>query len=78
MSKLGGPAVCLAIPGKILEISSGNQRAAPVDVAGVRRRSIWHWSKTMHPALMVSSEGSCAAYYNHEHRKTAATVGAGG
>jgi len=30
--------VCLAIPGKILEISSGNQRAAPVDVAGVRRR----------------------------------------
>ena len=51
LSKLGGPAVCLAIPGKILEISSGNQRAAPVDVAGVRRRSIWHWSKTMHPAL---------------------------
>ncbi len=27
-----------------------------------------------HPigALMVSSEGSCAAYYNYEHRKTAA------
>src|SRR4029078_11486704 len=22
-------------------------------------------------ALMVSSEGSCAAYYNYEHRKTA-------
>ena len=29
-------------------------------------------------ALMVSSEGSCAAYYNHEHRKTAATVDAAG
>ena len=29
-----------------------------------------------HPigALMVSSEGSCAAYYNYEHRKAAATV----
>jgi len=29
-----------------------------------------------HPigALMVSSEGSCAAYYNYEHRKTAAMV----
>ncbi len=28
-----------------------------------------------HPvgALMVSSEGSCAAYYNYEHRKTAAS-----
>ena len=28
-----------------------------------------------HPigALMVSSEGSCAAYYNYEHRKAAAT-----
>ena len=29
-----------------------------------------------HPigALMVSSEGSCAAYYNYEHRKTAAML----
>jgi hydrogenase expression/formation protein HypD len=29
-----------------------------------------------HPvgALMVSSEGSCAAYYNYEHRKTAAAL----
>jgi len=29
-----------------------------------------------HPvgALMVSSEGSCAAYYNYEHRKTAASL----
>jgi hydrogenase expression/formation protein HypD len=29
-----------------------------------------------HPigALMVSSEGSCAAYYNYEHRKAAAMV----
>jgi hydrogenase expression/formation protein HypD len=25
-------------------------------------------------ALMVSSEGSCAAYYNYEHRKTAAAM----
>ena len=30
--------MCLAIPGKILEISSENQRAALVDVAGVRLR----------------------------------------
>ena len=30
--------MCLAIPGKILEISGENQRAALVDVAGVRRR----------------------------------------
>jgi hydrogenase expression/formation protein HypD len=29
-------------------------------------------------ALMVSSEGSCAAYYNYEHRKDAATAGAAG
>jgi hydrogenase expression/formation protein HypD len=29
-----------------------------------------------HPigALMVSSEGSCAAYYNYEYRKTASLV----
>ncbi len=29
-----------------------------------------------HPvgALMVSSEGSCAAYYNYEHRKAAASL----
>src|SRR5262245_39363708 len=32
-----------------------------------------------HPigALMVSSEGSCAAYYNYEHRKTLTLAGAG-
>jgi hydrogenase expression/formation protein HypD len=32
-----------------------------------------------HPigALMVSSEGSCAAYHNYEHRKAAALVGIG-
>jgi len=30
--------VCLAIPGKILEFSSDDQRSAVVDVAGVRRR----------------------------------------
>jgi hydrogenase expression/formation protein HypD len=32
-----------------------------------------------HPvgALMVSSEGSCAAYYNYEHRKNAELVGIG-
>ncbi len=32
-----------------------------------------------HPigALMVSSEGSCAAYYNYESRKDAALAGAG-
>ncbi len=32
-----------------------------------------------HPigALMVSSEGSCAAYYNYEHRKAAALTGLG-
>ena len=29
-------------------------------------------------ALMVSSEGSCAAHYNYEHRKTAAIVGVAG
>jgi len=32
-----------------------------------------------HPigALMVSSEGSCAAYFNYEHRKNAELVGIG-
>ena len=32
-----------------------------------------------HPvgALMVSSEGSCAAYYNYEHRKNSALSGIG-
>jgi hydrogenase expression/formation protein HypD len=32
-----------------------------------------------HPigALMVSSEGSCAAYFNYEHRKTAELIGIG-
>jgi len=33
-----------------------------------------------HPigALMVSSEGSCAAFYNYEHRKSLAWLGSGG
>jgi len=61
-----------------LKYRAGISVPAPVDVAGVRRRSIWRWSRTMHPALMVSSEGSCAAYYNYEHRKTAAIVGVAG
>jgi hydrogenase expression/formation protein HypC len=30
--------MCLAIPGKIIEISSANQDSALVDVVGVRRR----------------------------------------
>ncbi len=30
--------MCLAIPGKIIEISSGNHDSAIVDVVGVRRR----------------------------------------
>jgi hydrogenase expression/formation protein HypC len=30
--------MCLAIPGKIVEISPDNQNSAVVDVAGVRRR----------------------------------------
>ena len=30
--------MCLAIPGKVLEISSENQETALVDVVGVRRR----------------------------------------
>ncbi len=30
--------MCLAIPGKIVEISPDNQNSARVDVAGVRRR----------------------------------------
>jgi len=30
--------MCLAIPGKIVEISSENQNSALVDVAGVRRK----------------------------------------
>ena len=30
--------MCLAIPGKIVEISSDNQDSALVDVAGVRRK----------------------------------------
>jgi hydrogenase expression/formation protein HypC len=35
---LGGCRMCLAIPGKIVEISSDNIDSALVDVAGVRRR----------------------------------------
>jgi hydrogenase expression/formation protein HypC len=34
----GGCRMCLAIPGKIVEISSENQHSALVDVVGVRRR----------------------------------------
>src|SRR6202047_3890788 len=34
----GGCRMCLAIPGKIVEISSENQDSALVDVVGVRRR----------------------------------------
>jgi hydrogenase assembly chaperone HypC/HupF len=34
----GGCRMCLAIPGKIVEISSDNKDSALVDVAGVRRR----------------------------------------
>jgi hydrogenase expression/formation protein HypC len=34
----GGCRMCLAIPGKIVEISSDNQDSALVDVVGVRRR----------------------------------------
>jgi hydrogenase expression/formation protein HypC len=34
----GGCRMCLAIPGKILEISSDNRTSALVDVVGVRRR----------------------------------------
>jgi hydrogenase expression/formation protein HypC len=30
--------MCLAIPGRIVEISSGNQDSALVDVVGVRRK----------------------------------------
>src|ERR1700681_3343639 len=34
----GGCRMCLAIPGKIVEISSGNTSLALVDVVGVRRK----------------------------------------
>jgi hydrogenase expression/formation protein HypC len=34
----GGCRMCLAIPGRIVEISSDNQESALVDVVGVRRR----------------------------------------
>jgi hydrogenase expression/formation protein HypC len=34
----GGCHMCLAIPGKIIEISSENANSALVDVVGVRRR----------------------------------------
>jgi hydrogenase expression/formation protein HypC len=34
----GGCRMCLAIPGKIVEISSDNQDSAFVDVVGVRRK----------------------------------------
>jgi hydrogenase expression/formation protein HypC len=34
----GGCRMCLAIPGKIVEISSDNSDSALVDVVGVRRR----------------------------------------
>jgi len=35
---VGGCRMCLAIPGKIVEISSDNPDSALVDVVGVRRR----------------------------------------
>jgi hydrogenase expression/formation protein HypC len=35
---VGGCRMCLAIPGKIVEISAENQDSALVDVVGVRRR----------------------------------------
>jgi hydrogenase expression/formation protein HypC len=34
----GGCRMCLAIPGKIVEIASDNQDSAVVDVVGVRRK----------------------------------------
>jgi hydrogenase expression/formation protein HypC len=34
----GGCSMCLAIPGRIVEISSDNQDSALVDVVGVRRK----------------------------------------
>lgn len=34
----GGCHMCLAIPGKVLEIASDNPRSALVDVVGMRRR----------------------------------------
>ena len=34
----GGCHMCLAIPGKIVEIASGNPNSALVDVVGMRRR----------------------------------------
>jgi hydrogenase expression/formation protein HypC len=34
----GGCGMCLAIPGKIIEVSSENRDSALVDVVGVRRR----------------------------------------
>lgn len=34
----GGCSMCLAIPGKIVEISSSSPESALVDVVGVRRR----------------------------------------
>ena len=37
-SGLGGCHMCLAIPGKIVEMSSVNPDSALVDVVGVRRR----------------------------------------
>jgi hydrogenase expression/formation protein HypC len=36
--RAGGCRMCLAIPGKIVEISSDNTRSALVDVVGVRRQ----------------------------------------
>ena len=35
---LGGCCMCLAIPGKIIEISSDNPDTALIDVMGVRRK----------------------------------------
>ena len=48
------------------EVLEGSPQAASM-------QTFWTECTPEHPigALMVSSEGSCAAYYNYEHRKTA-------
>ena len=45
--------MCLAIPGKVLEIASDNPRSALVDVVGMRRRVDPDSSKTtvLFPAI---------------------------
>ena len=43
--------MCLAIPGKIVEISGGNQDSALVDVVGVRRRVDLALLQDDHPTI---------------------------